>query len=108
MVRPKKKDSDVRLRRITIRTTDEEYRTIEGFADKAKLPCSTYIREMALEGQIKVIQHCTLDPESLWALNRLGSLLNQLVKQMHIHGEFHPAVLELCRKLDDLIARSVE
>lgn len=108
MVRPRKKQSELRLRPITIRTTEAERQAIDHRAVGAKLTRSDYVRQIAIDGQINVIQHRTLDPESLLSLTRLGSLLNQIVKQMHIHGEFYPEVLELCRKLDDLIARSVE
>jgi len=107
MVRHRKKENELRVRPITIRATEAERSAIDNNAALAGLSRSAYVRRVAMDGEINVVQHRALDPESLLALTKLGNLLNQVVKHMHIHGEIDPDVRALCRKLDRIIAEAV-
>jgi hypothetical protein len=65
---------------LAIRLTDEEWNDIEDMAGAAQLPLSTYVRAFVLTQKPPAPKASGIDAEAVAALNRVGSLLNQIAR----------------------------
>lgn len=76
---------------LAIRLTDDEWAEIEDMAGAAQLPLSTYVRAFILTQRPPKRKSSGVDAEAVAALNRVGSLLNQIARVGNTSGTFSTA-----------------
>lgn len=94
-----------RPHRIEFRAAPEEWRSINEKAKQTGIPVATYARHSALM-QPMPERSTRIDIESVAALNRLGSNLNQIAKSANGRGLTPPQVQALAilgRKINDAV-----
>lgn len=67
-------------RRVSVRMTEEQYKTIEGKANAAQMSVATYIRAAALRHKVTVVEGL---PEITHELKSIGRNINQVVTLAH-------------------------
>lgn len=107
MGRPRSHPEACRKHWTTIRWTSGEMVALEQRAAQSGLSRSEFIRQMALSGCITVQQSRSLDAMAIKTLNKLGNLLNQAIKRLHIHGELPPEVASLSTAIEDEVTRAI-
>ena len=65
---------------LAIRLSDDEWNRIADLADLVRLPTSTYVRAFILTQRPPKPRASGVTVEAVAALNRVGSLLNQIAK----------------------------
>jgi hypothetical protein len=96
-----------RSRRLIVRLTDEDDARIRENAKKAGLRLSEYIRTVALEGQIVVVQQSGFGLELARQLRAVGNNLNQLTRDYNTDGEYPPELGGVCVKLEAIFDRII-
>lgn len=77
-------------RRVSVRMTEEQYKSIESKADTAQMSVATYIRAAALWHKITVVEGL---PEITHELKGIGRNINQVVTLAH-QGRIKTVYLE--------------
>lgn len=67
-------------RRVSIRMTEEQYKTVESKANTAQMSMATYIRAAALRHKVTVVEGL---PEITHELKGIGRNINQVVTLAH-------------------------
>lgn len=67
-------------RRVSVRMTEEKYKTIEGKANAAQMSVATYIRAAALRHKVTVVEGL---PEITHELKGIGRNINQVITLAH-------------------------
>lgn len=97
MARPPKDDAEKRLKRLHVRVTGRDKKTIETRAENTGLSVSEYLRRMALDGQIDITES-KADFALIRSLDRIGVNLNQITKKLNTTGQLqshaHAATLK--------------
>lgn len=79
---------------LAIRLTDDEWNEIEDMAEAAQLPLSTYVRAFVLTQKPPAPKASGIDAEAVAALNRVGSLLNQIARVGNVSKTFSAADID--------------
>lgn len=77
-------------RRVSVRMTEEQYKTIESKANAAQMSVATYIRAAALRHKVTVVEGL---PEITHELKGIGRNINQVVTLAH-QGRIKTVYLE--------------
>lgn len=67
-------------RRVSVRMTEEQYKSVEAKADAAQMSVATYIRAAALRHKVTVVEGL---PEITHELKGIGRNINQVVTLAH-------------------------
>ena len=77
-------------RRVSVRMTEEQYKTIESKANTAQISVATYIRAAALRHKVTMVEGL---PEITHELKGIGRNINQVVTLAH-QGRIKTVYLE--------------
>ena len=84
----KKKESDPKIYRVTVRFNEESYEKVVAMAKAANLPVAEMVRQMVLKGKISIKQEIVAEVPMLKKLigefGKIGSNLNQIAH--HYNG----------------------
>lgn len=79
---------------LAIRLSGDEWDEIEDMAEAAQLPLSTYVRSFILTQKPPAPKVSGIDAEAVAALNRIGSLLNQIARVGNTSKAFSTADIQ--------------
>lgn len=89
-----------------IRCSEKDKAIIRDNAQKADMSVSQYLREMGLNGEVRIITNDNQPQENfalIYQLQKIGVNLNQLTKIANETGDISPELSHVYKKLDGLL-----
>lgn len=84
----------MRTEKLAICLTPEEFDEIESRAVAVGMPNSTFVRASILSMEPPAPRISDMDAVAIAAINRVGSLLNQIARHQHINNHLSPRAIE--------------
>ena len=88
--------ADKHDKRITVRLTADEYRSIEEEAGRCRLPPAVYARHLMIGKEVTFVNPIVLEPKGIEpvvaALGRVGNNVNQIARWLNRHTSMDDAL----------------
>ena len=87
MARPKKAPDDKLSEAIQVRLTPEQLAKVDELSERYGLNRSSYLRELAVTGEVRIHMIPELNREAITELRKIGGLLAALMKKFPTEAE---------------------